>query len=294
MTDLSGKTVLITGATSGIGAATAIALARQGARVFVVGRDQARGAGVVQELTRAGGMGEFLSANLLSLNDVARLADEVMKRTSSLDVLVNNAGGMFRTKTMSADNIETTFALNAVAAFALTNHLHDALAQAHGRVVNIATGFLGRTKLNVNDLVNPPSYSALGSYARAKLASIMMTLEQAQRWKSDSISAVSVQPGIVVGTRFGGREPSGSSFGRTVGETLLRLLGIGATLEQATDRYQQAAFGAMASGTYFAWGKVTKLPQQAQDAGIRQALWQLLEKLTSDRAPASVEMRPGK
>jgi NAD(P)-dependent dehydrogenase (short-subunit alcohol dehydrogenase family) len=294
MTDLSGKTVLITGATSGIGAATAIALARQGARVFVVGRDQARGAAVVQELTRAGAMGEFLSANLLSLNDVARLADEVMKRTSSLDVLVNNAGGMFRTKTMSADNIETTFALNTVAAFALTNHLHGALAQAHGRVVNIATGFLGRTKLNVHDLVNPPSYSALASYARAKLASIMMTLEQAERWKSDSISAVSVQPGIVVGTRFGGREPSGSSFGRTVGETLLRLLGIGATLEQATDRYQQAAFGAMASGTYFAWGKVTKLPQQAQDAGVRQALWQLLEKLTSDRAPASVEMLPGK
>ena len=87
---------------------------------------------------------------------------------------------------------------------------------------------------------------------------------------------------------------AGHSPGRTVGETLLRLLGIGATLEQATDRYQQAAFGAMASGTYFAWGKVTKLPQQAQDAGVRQALWRLLEKLTSDRAPASVEMLPAK
>jgi NAD(P)-dependent dehydrogenase (short-subunit alcohol dehydrogenase family) len=148
-------------------------------------------------------------------------------------------------------------------------------------VVNIATGFLGRTKLNVHDLVNPPSYSSFGSYARAKLASIMMTLEQAERWKSEGISAVSVQPGIVVGTRFGGREPSGPSFGRTVGATLLKLLGIGATLEQATDRYQQAAFGDMASGSYFAWGKVAKLPQQAQDAGVRQAVWQLLEKLTS-------------
>jgi NAD(P)-dependent dehydrogenase (short-subunit alcohol dehydrogenase family) len=281
MTNLTGKTVLITGATSGIGEATAIALARQGARVLVVGRDQARGAAAVQELTRVGGTGEFLSANLLSLKDVARLADEVMKRTSSLDVLVNNAGGMFGTKTMSADNIETTFALNTVAAFALTNHLHGALAQAHGRVVNIATGFLGRTKLNVHDLVNPPSYSSFGSYARAKLASIMMTVEQAERWKSEGISAVSVQPGIVVGTRFGGREPSGPSFGRTVGATLLKLLGIGATLEQATDRYQQAAFGDMASGTYFAWGKVAKLPQQAQDAGVRQAVWQLLEKLSS-------------
>ena len=279
MIDLTGKTMLITGATSGIGEATAIALARQGACVLVVGRDQARGAAVVQELTRLGGTGEFLSANLLSLKDVARLADEVLKRTSSLDVLVNNAGGMFGTKMMSADNIEATFALNTVAAFALTNHVHGALAQAQGRVVNIATGFLSRTKLNVNDLVNPPSYSGFSRYAQAKLASIMMTVEQAERWKSDGISAVSVQPGIVVGTRFGGREPSGPSFGRTVGVTLLKLLGIGATLEQATERYQEAAFGDMASGSYFAWGKVTKLPQQAQDIGVRQAVWQLLEKL---------------
>ena len=282
MTDLTGKTVLITGATSGIGEATAIALARQRARVLAVGRDQARGAAVVQELTQVGGTGEFLSANLLSLKDVARLADEVMKRTSSVDVLINNAGGMFRTKTMSADNIEATFALNTVAAFALTNHLHGALAQGHGRVVNIATGFLNRTKLNVNDLVNPPSYSGFGRYAQAKLALIVLTLEQAERWMSDGISAFSVQPGVVLGTRFGGSQPSGPSFGRTIGVTLLGLLGIGATLEQATDRYQQAAFGAMASGSYFAWGKVTKLPQQAQDLAVRQAVWQLLEKLTSD------------
>jgi hypothetical protein len=107
-------------------------------------------------------------------------------------------------------------------------------------------------------------------------------LEQAERWTSDGISAVSVQPGVVLGTRFGGGKPSGPSFGRTVGATLLKMLGIGATLEQATDRYQEAAFGAMASGSYFAWGKVANLPQQAQDAGVRQATWQLLERLTSN------------
>jgi NAD(P)-dependent dehydrogenase (short-subunit alcohol dehydrogenase family) len=280
MTDLKGKTVVITGATSGIGQEAAIALAGQGARVLVVGRDQARGEATVEEMARVGETGEFLAANLLSLNDIARLAAEVRARISSLDVLINNAGGVFGTRTMSADSIEATFALNTVAPFAITSHLHGALAGAKGRVVNIATGFLGRTRLNVDELVNPPSYSSFGSYSRAKLASIMLTLEQAERWKQDGISTVAVQPGIVMGTRFGGREPSRPSLGRSVGAPIMKLLGIGATLEQATERYQQAAFGRLASGTYFAWGKVAKVPNQARNADVRLAVWRLLEELT--------------
>jgi retinol dehydrogenase 12 len=281
MTDLKGNTVVITGATSGIGEATAIALARQGARVLIVGRDHARGEATVEEMVRVGGSGEFLSANLLSLKDIARLAAEVRARISSLDVLINNAGGVFRTRTMSADGIEATFALNTVAPFAITGHLHGALARADGRVVNIATGFLGRTKLNVDELVDPPSYSTYGIYSRAKLALIMQTLEQAERWQRDGISAVAVQPGIVMGTRFGGGDPSRPSLGRSVGAPIMKLVGIGATLEQAIERYQQAAFGGLVSGTYFAWGKVAKIPNQAQDADVRLAVWRLLEKLTN-------------
>ena len=281
MTDPKGETVVITGATSGIGQAAAIALARQGARVLVVGRDQARGEATVKEMARVGETGEFLAANLLSLKDIARLATEVRARISSLDVLINNAGGVFRSRTMSADNIEATFALNTVAPFAFTSHLRGTLARNHGRVVNIATGFLGRTRLNVDELIDPPSYSSWGSYTRAKLASIMLTMELAERWKRDGVSAVAVQPGIVVGTRFAGAEPSHPSLGRSVGAPIMRLLGIGATLEQATQRYQQAAFDrGLASGTYFAWGKVSKVPNQAQDADVRSEVWRLLEKLT--------------
>lgn len=281
MTDLEGKTVLITGATSGIGETTAITWAQQGAHVLVVGRDHTRGEAVVKEMKRVGGTGEFLAANLLSLKDVNRLAGEVKARAAALDALVNNAGGTFNTKKMSADGIEATFALNTVAAFALSTQLYDLLARRHGRVVNIATGFLGRTKLDVNNLVNPQSYSSLGSYSRAKLASVMMTLEQAERWKKDGISAIAVQPGIILGTRFGGGEPAGPSFGRTVGATVMKLVGIGATLDEASERYQRAAFGNIATGTYFAWGKAAKIPKQAQDAKVRAAVWQLLEKLTS-------------
>jgi NAD(P)-dependent dehydrogenase (short-subunit alcohol dehydrogenase family) len=280
MTDLAGKTALITGATSGIGETTAITWARQGARVLVVGRDHMRGEAVVKEIKRVGGTGEFLAANLLSLKDVSRLAAEVSARTPSLDVLVNNAGGTFSTKKMSVDGIEATFALNTVAAFALSTQLHGLLAQSHGRVINIATGFLSRTKLNANELVNPHSYSSLGSYVRAKLASIMMTLEQAERWKQDGIRFIAVHPGIILGTRFGGGEPSGPSLGRTAGATIMKLIGIGATLEQASERYHSAAFGKLANGTYFAWGKVANVPKQARDSAVRAAVWQLLERLT--------------
>ena len=249
--------------------------------MLVVGRDPARGEATVKEMARVGETGEFLAANLLSLNDIARLAAEVGTRISSLDVLINNAGGVFDTRTMSADSIEATFALNTVAPFAIASHLHGALARAQGRVVNIATGFLGRTRLNVGELVNPPSYSSFGRYSRAKLASIMVTLEQAERWKRDGISAVAVQPGIVIGTRFGDADPSNPSLGRSIGAPIMKLLGIGATLEQATERYQQAAFDRrLASGTYFAWGKVAKVPNQAQDADVRLAVWRLLEELT--------------
>lgn len=249
---------------------------------MIVGRDHARGEATVEAMVRVGGSGEFLSADLLSLNDIARLAAEIRARVSSLDVLINNAGGVFGTRTMSADGIEATFALNTVAPFAITSHLHGALAGANGRVVNIATGFLGRTRLNVDELADPPSYSSFGRYSRAKLALIMLTLEQAERWKRDGISAVAVQPGIVMGTRFGGGEPSRPSVGRSVGAPIMRLLGIGATLEQASERYQKAAFDELASGTYFAWGKVAKIPKQAQDEEVRLAAWRLLEKLTND------------
>jgi NAD(P)-dependent dehydrogenase (short-subunit alcohol dehydrogenase family) len=280
MTDPNGKTVVMTGATSGIGQATAIALAQQGARVLAVGRDRARGEALLNEITRSGGRGDFLYADLLSLKDVARLADQVKALTPSVDVIFNNAGGVFGARTMSADGIEATFALNTVAAFALTDRLHGALAQAGGRVVNVVTGFLERIQLNVEALVNPPSYSSFGRYAQAKLASIMMTLEQAERWKHDGIRATAVQPGIVLGTRFGGWEPSGPSIWQTMGAAVMQRMGIGATMAQAVERYRLAAFGDMATGTYFAWGKMVAIPRQAQDAGTRAAVWQLLETLT--------------
>jgi NAD(P)-dependent dehydrogenase (short-subunit alcohol dehydrogenase family) len=231
-------------------------------------------------LARVGGTGEFLAANLLSLSDIARLADNVLARTPVVDVLINNAGGMFRTKQLSVDGIEATFALNTVAPFALAHHLRGALTFGRGRVVNIATGFLGRTRLAADTLVAPTAYSGFGTYARAKLALIMVTQEQAERWTGSAIRAIAVQPGIVLGTRFGGADPGGSGIGRSLGAPLLHLLGLGATLDEAVERYRRAAFGDLPSGTYFAWGKAAPLPRQAQDETVRHEVWDLLAGLT--------------
>ncbi len=108
MADLKGKTVVITGATSGMGEAAALTFARQEAHVLVVGRNSACGSAVIKEMQGAGGSGE---SNLLSLEDIARLAEEIIARRPTIDVLINNAGGTFRTRTTSADGIEATFAL---------------------------------------------------------------------------------------------------------------------------------------------------------------------------------------
>lgn len=109
------KVALVTGVTSGIGCAAAVSLAHRGYRIIAVGRDANRGVGVVDELERVGAGGTFLPCDLLDLADVRRLAREVSERHRRLDVLLNNAGGIFRAKALTPEGIEYTFALNAVA-----------------------------------------------------------------------------------------------------------------------------------------------------------------------------------
>ncbi len=253
---------------------------RRRLRVLAVGRDAARGEGVARAMAAAGTPGVFLRADLLSIKDIQRLAGEILALTSTIDVLFNNAGGVFPPRSVSGDGIEATLALNAVAPFALTRHLHGALARAKGRVVNTATGFLERTRLKVDTLVEPPKYFGLPRYSLVKLALIMLTVEQAERWKGDGISALSVQPGIVVGTRFGGGQPGRPSRLRSARIAMMGRMGIGATIEQAVERYTQCAFGDLPSGSYFAFGRVTPLPRQAQEADTRAAVWALVERLS--------------
>ena len=266
-------TALVTGGTSGLGAAAAIALAQANYKVLIAGRDAGRGAEVVAQIGARGGDAEFLVADLLGKRGVSALADEVKRRTQQLALLVNNAGGSFQKRENTPDGIERTFALNTLAPFQLSEALLPQLAAARGRIVNVATGIPKGTKVEVDQLSNPKKYSGFAAYSNAKLALIALTLEQSARHSAQGVTAVCMHPGIILGTRFGGDIP----------KPVLAIMGVVAkvfrmnsTLDQAAQRFLVAASSTAPSGTFFDQDRVGTPPKQAQDPGFRSQLWTLL------------------
>ena len=165
MADGKGRTALITGATDGVGRVVARALAQQGWRVLVHGRDRARGEALVREIEQAGGRATFLAADLASLAEVRRLADAVKQQTGRLELLINNAGigtvGSAPGRQTSADGHELRFAVNYLAGFLLTHLLLPLLkASAPARIVNVASA--GQQAIDFSDVMLTRGYSGGG------------------------------------------------------------------------------------------------------------------------------------
>jgi NAD(P)-dependent dehydrogenase (short-subunit alcohol dehydrogenase family) len=275
MDNIKGKVVVITGATSGLGQAAAIDFAKAGARVLVVGRDAARAQETVQA---AGPNAEVVLGDVATKAGVKALAQAILAKAPKIDVLVNNAGGTFKEKKLTTDGVETTFALNTLGAFLLERELHQALKG--GRVVNLATGLLNSFPVDPSDVaVRNKKYSGLNQYGQAKSASVCMTVEQAKRLTD--VTAVSIHPGIILGTRFGGGQPK---MQQMLAGPIMRALGVACTLEEAVAKFRVAAFGDVPNGSYLVNGKPAKLPKQADDASVRQQVWDLLERLSGDAA----------
>lgn len=201
--DMTGKVVLITGATGGIGKETARALAAQGATVIVSGRDPSRLATAVADLRSGGASGkggfEELRMDLASLDSVREAAAEVLERWERLDVLVNNAGVILSGRQESPDGLEMTMATNHFGHFLLTDLLLDRLKRsAPSRIVNVSsTAHRGARSVGLDDLHSQASYSAMGAYNRSKLANVLFTRELAGRLTDTGVSAFAVHPGVV-------------------------------------------------------------------------------------------------
>jgi NAD(P)-dependent dehydrogenase (short-subunit alcohol dehydrogenase family) len=202
---MKGKVVVITGATSGIGEVAAQRLAAMGARIVLIARDPARGQ---KTLTRLPSLGSSAShsvyyADLSRISESKRVAAEISAAEPHIDVLINNAGALFGTRQVTADNLEETFATNHMAYFVLTLGLRASLlAGAPSRVVNTASDAHKGYTLDFNDLQATKGYSAIRAYGRSKLCNILFTRELARRWAGTGVTANCLHPGFVA-TRFG-------------------------------------------------------------------------------------------
>ena len=207
---MAGKTVLVTGATGGIGKATAMGLATMGARVAITGRDLKRAEAAAVDIRDATGNTEVAAfgADMSSQVEVRRLAAEVLQACPRLDVLVNNVGGFWATRHVTADGLEHTFAVNHLAAFLLTDLLLDRLkASAPARVVTVSSGAQSMGKIDFEDLQSEASYSGQEAYNQSKLASVMFTYELARHLEGTGVTATVLHPGVV-NTGFGAEDPS--------------------------------------------------------------------------------------
>jgi retinol dehydrogenase-14 len=207
---MAGKTVLVTGGTSGIGRATAMALTALGARVAITGRDRTRAEAAAVEIRTATGNPDVdaFGADLSSQAEVHRLAAEVLDAYPRLDVLVNNVGGYWATRHVTADGLEHTFAVNHLAAFLLTDLLLDRLkASAPARVVTVSSNAQSLGTIDFADLQGERRYSGQLAYNQSKLASVMFTYELARRLTGTGVTANVLHPGVV-NSGFGAEDPS--------------------------------------------------------------------------------------
>ena len=262
------KLALVTGSTDGIGKLTTLRLAEIGYHTIVHGRDPDKVKAVSEEIKAAGGNAEEIIADLSSLDEVRKMAEEIQARHERLDLLINNAGigsgpKDNRRRKISKDGYELIFAVNYLAPFLLTNLLMPVItASGSGRIINVSSG--AQSELDFDDLLMENRYDPSRAYSQSKLALILFTIELAERHKSVTVN--SLHPGSLLDTKLV-REAYGKSWGKpeTGAEAILHLAE-SPELKKTT-------------GAYFDQKKASRAHPQAYDKTARKRLWDISEKL---------------
>jgi retinol dehydrogenase 14 len=282
---MAGKVALITGATSGIGQASALGLARLGATVVLVARNQEKGLTVRDAIRAQSGNPhvEVLFADLSSQQAVRELAASFQQRYTQLHVLVNNAGGIFFSRETTVDGLELTFALDHLAYVLLTDLLLDTLrASVPARIINVSSNAEARGRINFDDLQATRRYAAFPVYAQAKLANMLFTYELARRLAGSGVTVNAVRPGPVA-TNFGG---SGRSWLNRLFPLIFRVIGK-SPVEAAETVIMLASAPELAgvSGKAFYDGHEQQTSAHSHDSAIQQRLWQVSAELIKLNSP---------
>ncbi len=283
-TEMQDKICLVTGANSGIGKVTALALARKGATVVMVCRSRDRGEAARADITTRSGNESvnLLIADLSSQRAIRQVAEEFCRRYERLDALVNNAGTILGTRRVTEDGLEATFALNHLSYFLLTNLLIEVLkASTPSRIVNVGSASHERATIDFDELQSESRYDCRRAYAVSKLANVLFTYELARRLEGTGVTANCVHPGSVATTINKEAEPW-----VRLAWTLMRPVLL--TPERGSETVIHLASSPELegmTGKYFI--KKTPVPSSAESYSLDAArrLWEVSADLTKLKAP---------
>lgn len=281
--ELSGKNAVVTGPTSGIGRGTAMALAAEGARLILVARDAERCARVAEEIVAAGGATPVtVLADLSLLSEAKRAADEILDAENRIDILINNAGLVNQHRTLTAEGLEQTMAVNYFAPFAMTLKLLPGLVRApSARVVNITSNSYVIGRLRFDDLTFERFYWPLGPYAASKLGNIYFTRGLAQRLEDTHITVNAVHPGLIFTNLGLGNNPG---LAKKLLGPIWRLFS-----RDESEGHRCPVYAATApelegvTGEYFADCRVARLKPIALEEEPARRLWEISEEVTGVR-----------
>ena len=288
-TNLRGRVCIVTGGTRGIGRATALSFARLGADVVVIGRDDGRLETVRREAEALGGSGRVfpIRADFASLAEVQRAADEIVRRWSSVAVLVNNAGINSARRVSSTDGYELTFAVNHLAPFLFTTALVPLLeAGSPARIVNVMSVFAHAGRVDLADpMFARRRYSSTLAYTQSKVATAMFTIDMAERLDPSRVTVNGVSPGLVATHLLREHWYFGPAWLRALWTPWLL------TPERAAERVVRVATSVALAGEsgrcYAGSTKAVRWPAGARDARKRGALWKLSESLVASARSAA-------
>lgn len=276
---MQGKTIVVTGGTSGIGEVAATRLAGQGARIVLVARDRARADATLTKLKAANASAAHTVhfADLSSIAEMKRVAGEIAAAEPAIDVLINNAGAVFTTREESVDGLEMTFAVNHMAYFVVTDVLLPNLKATPGaRIVSTASTAHSAGRIDFDDLQLRKSYGTFRAYGTSKLMNILFTRELARRLEGSGVTANCLHPGGVA-TRFGSNN---SGFLAVVFKVAISLVGISPEKgAQTIIHLASSPDVATISGEYFYKCKIAEPTAAAQNDADAKRLWDVSAKL---------------
>jgi retinol dehydrogenase 12 len=272
-----GKTVVVTGATSGIGEVTARELALLGAHVFIIGRNPEKTKSTADTINRLG-VGQVLPmvGDLSKKVDIRRLAKDIQQQTDHLDVLVNNAGAFFVKREVSVDGFEMSFALNHMNYFLLTILLLDLLkSSAPSRVINVSSMAHASGQVNFNDLQSEKRFSGWQTYSNTKLMNVLFTYELSRKLEGTNVTANALHPGFVA-----------SNFGKSNGGLFKPLFALSQMAAISPEEGAKTSIYLASSpdlqgvtGKYFTKCESVKSAPQSYDTQVAAKLWQVSEQL---------------